>query len=77
MEIQQIGIWLATQKSIVRALAAELQKVDGYELVLAEIVNECAKLFENGSFVVPFPRWSHAEWAGQWSAVVRRVRLAR
>lgn len=54
MEIQQIGIWLATQKSIVRALASELQKVDGYEMVLAEIVNECAKLFESGSYVSLF-----------------------
>jgi len=52
MEIQQIGIWLATQRQIVMTLEAELLKIDGYDLVLAEIVNECAKLVENGSYVL-------------------------
>eukprot|EP00035_Acanthoeca_spectabilis_P004839 m.107332 g.107332 ORF g.107332 m.107332 type:complete len:1266 (-) comp12746_c0_seq1:41-3838(-) len=58
MEIQQIGIWLATQRSIITSLSNELVKIDGFEMVLAEIVNECAKLIENGFFVLPSEKHS-------------------
>lgn len=52
MEVQHIGLWLATQRSIEQNLEQELLKIDNYQDALAEIVNECASLLENESYVL-------------------------
>lgn len=52
-ETQNVGVFLASQNSITLQLQSELQKIENYELVLAEIVNECATLFEKGMYVLP------------------------
>eukprot|EP00039_Didymoeca_costata_P002102 m.57505 g.57505 ORF g.57505 m.57505 type:complete len:1269 (-) comp11113_c1_seq1:133-3939(-) len=52
-ETQSVGVFLASQNSITLLLQSELQKIDNYEQVLAEIVNECATLYEGGFYVLP------------------------
>jgi len=53
MESQQLGVFLASQDSVMNKLLEKLKQIENYELVLAEIVNECAKLIENKMYILP------------------------
>jgi cytoplasmic FMR1 interacting protein len=53
MQSQKLGVFLATQNSVTDALIMSLRGIENYELVLAEVVTECATLFEKGMYILP------------------------
>lgn len=53
METGEIQRFLATQDSITTQLQQELNKIEGYDQVLAEVVNESAVLFDRKFYVLP------------------------
>ena len=52
-ESQNLSLFLATQKKITFLLKEGLEKIPGYEDVLADVMNLCCKLFENNMFILP------------------------
>ncbi|VDM40991.1 unnamed protein product [Toxocara canis] len=55
-EMQNLSMFLATQNKIKDTLKSELQAIDGYEELLADVVNICALLFENHMYITPAER---------------------
>lgn len=53
VQSQQLGVFLATQNSVTNALASSLRKIENYQDVIAEIINECALLIENQQYILP------------------------
>lgn len=52
-ESQKMTMFLATNQSITNTLKATLVKIEGYEEMIADVVNLCVKLFENQQYVLP------------------------
>ncbi|XP_063952182.1 cytoplasmic FMR1-interacting protein 2-like [Lytechinus pictus] len=52
-ESQKMTMFLATNQSITNTLKATLVKIEGYEDMIADVVNLCVKLFDNDQFVLP------------------------
>lgn len=67
-EEQMMGMFLATQNSIRKALVDGLVAIEGYGDVLMEIVSECLSLLETGQYVLPDERHSFLKvgWRGRW-----------
>ncbi|KAM3720431.1 Cytoplasmic FMR1-interacting protein [Dirofilaria immitis] len=55
-EMQNLSMFLATQNKIKDALKSELQSIESYEEVLADVVNICVILFENHMYITPAER---------------------
>ncbi|VDN03135.1 unnamed protein product [Thelazia callipaeda] len=55
-EMQNLSMFLATQNKIKDALKTELQLIDNYEEVLADVINICVILFENHMYITPAER---------------------
>uniref|UniRef100_A0A915AC39 Cytoplasmic FMR1-interacting protein n=1 Tax=Parascaris univalens TaxID=6257 RepID=A0A915AC39_PARUN len=55
-EMQNLSMFLATQNKIKDTLKSELQAIDGYEELLADVVNICSLLFENHMYITPAER---------------------
>ncbi|VDK48795.1 unnamed protein product [Anisakis simplex] len=55
-EMQNLSMFLATQNKIKDTLKSELQTIDGYEELLADVINICALLFENHMYITPAER---------------------
>jgi cytoplasmic FMR1 interacting protein len=52
-ESQNLSLFLANQNKITFLLKENLQKIPGYEDVLADVVNLCCKLYENNMYILP------------------------
>ncbi|EDO41734.1 predicted protein, partial [Nematostella vectensis] len=52
-ESQNLSLFLANQNKITYLLKEGLEKIPGYEDVLADIVNLCCKLYETNTYIVP------------------------
>jgi len=52
-ESQRLSLFLANQNKITMLLKDGLQKIPGYEDVLADVVNLCSRLFENNMYILP------------------------
>ncbi|KAH7700938.1 cytoplasmic FMR1-interacting protein 2-like isoform 5, partial [Aphelenchoides avenae] len=55
-EMQSLSLFLATQNRIKEDLKTELTKVDGYEELLADVINICVHFFETQMYVNPTER---------------------
>lgn len=55
-EMQNLSMFLATQNKIKDTLRSEMIKIDGYEELLADVVNICAYMFENKHYITPSER---------------------
>ena len=51
-ESQNLSLFLATQKKLTFMLKEGLEKIPGYEDVLADILNLCCKFFENNLYIL-------------------------
>ncbi|KAI6200813.1 Cytoplasmic FMR1-interacting protein [Aphelenchoides besseyi] len=51
--LQELSMFFATQNRIRNALKEELQAIEGYEELLADVVNICAHFFESKFYVTP------------------------
>lgn len=52
-ESQNLSLFLATQKKLTFLLKDGLEKIAGYEDVLADVLNLCCKLYENNLYIQP------------------------
>lgn len=52
-EMQKVSIFLATQKIIRDKLKDSLTQIDGFEDILAEIINSSVSMYENRVYVLP------------------------
>uniref|UniRef100_A0A1I7YB62 Cytoplasmic FMR1-interacting protein n=1 Tax=Steinernema glaseri TaxID=37863 RepID=A0A1I7YB62_9BILA len=55
-DMHDLSMFLATHNKIRENLKAELQSIDGYEEILADVVNICSYLFENHMYISPDER---------------------
>ncbi|MFH4984178.1 hypothetical protein AB6A40_010887 [Gnathostoma spinigerum] len=55
-EMQDLSMFLATQNKIKNLLKKELQAIENYEELLADVVNICALLFEDHMYLTPAER---------------------
>ncbi len=52
-EMQKVSMFLATQKIIRDKLKESLSQIDGFEDILAEIINSSVAMYENRVYVLP------------------------
>lgn len=52
-EMQKVSMFLATQKIIRDKLKDNLSQIDGFEDILAEIINSSVYMYENHVYVLP------------------------
>lgn len=52
-EMQKVSMFLATQKIIRDKLKDCLSQIDGFEDILAEIINSSVSMYENRVYVLP------------------------
>lgn len=52
-ESQNLSMFLATQNKIRDTVKEELEKIPGYEELLAEVVNICVQMFETKMYLTP------------------------
>uniref|UniRef100_A0A5S6QGB0 Cytoplasmic FMR1-interacting protein n=1 Tax=Trichuris muris TaxID=70415 RepID=A0A5S6QGB0_TRIMR len=52
-ESQNLSMFLATQNKIKDSLRAQLQEIDGYDELLADVVNVCVNYFDNRRYITP------------------------
>ncbi|CAI4224390.1 unnamed protein product [Auanema sp. JU1783] len=55
-DMQNLSMFLATQNKIKDTLRDEMVKIEGYEELLADVVNICAHMFENQLYLNPSER---------------------
>ncbi|EJW71259.1 hypothetical protein WUBG_17835, partial [Wuchereria bancrofti] len=55
-EMQNLSMFLATQNKIKDTLKSELQSIESYEEILADVVNICVILFESHMYITPAER---------------------
>lgn len=53
VELQNLTLFFATQNKVTSLLRSKLEEVPNYEELLAEMVNMCLHLFENGMYLMP------------------------
>ncbi|KAK0400166.1 hypothetical protein QR680_003383 [Steinernema hermaphroditum] len=54
--MHDLSMFLATHNKIRESLKSELQNIEGYEEILADVVNICVYLFENHMYISPDER---------------------
>ena len=52
-EMQKVSMFLATQKIIRDKLKDSLTQIEGFEDILAEIINSSVSMYENRVYVLP------------------------
>ena len=52
-QMNNLSLFLATQNKIKEELRAQIQKINGYEELLADVVNICAHFYENKFYLSP------------------------
>ena len=52
-EAGKMTMFLATNQSITICLKTTLLKIEGYEEMIADVVNLCVRLYENQQYVLP------------------------